>query len=74
MTIDAARFQLLLNDFQLGRLFVNLLGWENPTLRPQHVPLDGHTFVLTQIANKRGVSVFQCSPDANGAIPHVPRC
>lgn len=69
MTIDAARFQLLLNDFQLGRLFVNLLGWENPTLRPQHVPLDGHTFVLTQIANKRGVSVFQCSPDANGAIP-----
>lgn len=69
MTIDAARFQRLLNDFQLGRLFVNLLGWENPTLRPQHVPLDGHTFVLTQIAHKRGVSVFQCSPDANGAIP-----
>lgn len=69
MTIDAARFQSLLNDFQLGRLFVNLLGWENPTLRPQHVPLDGHTFVLTQIAHKRGVSIFQCSPDANGAIP-----
>ena len=69
MTIDAARFQRLLNEFQLGRLFVNLLGWENPTLRPQHVPLDGHTFVLTQIAHKRGVSVFQCSPDANGAIP-----
>jgi hypothetical protein len=69
MTIDAARFQRLLNDFQLGRLFVNLLGWENPTLRPQQVPLDGHTFTLTQIAHKRGVSVFQCSPDANGAIP-----
>jgi hypothetical protein len=69
MNIDAARFQRLLNDFQLGRLFVNLLGWENPTLRPQLVPLDGHTFTLTQIAHKRGVSVFQCSPDANGAIP-----
>jgi hypothetical protein len=69
MTIDATRFQHLLNDFQLGRLFVNLLGWENPTLRPQNVELDGHTFVLTQIAHKRGVSVFQCSPDANGAIP-----
>jgi hypothetical protein len=69
MTIDAARFLRLLNDFQLGRLFVTLLGWEKPTMRPQQVQLDGHTFVLIQIAHKRGVSVFQCTPDANGAIP-----
>jgi hypothetical protein len=69
MNIDAGRFQRLLNEFQLGRLFVSLLGWENPTLRPQTVPLDGHTFTLTQVAHKRGVSVFQCSPDGTGAVP-----
>ena len=69
MNIDAGRFQRLLNEFQFGRLFVNLLGWENPTLRPQTVPLDGHTFTLTQVAHKRGVSVFQCSPDGTGAVP-----
>jgi len=69
MTIDAARFQRLLNDFQLGRLFVNLLGWDNPTLKPQTVTLEGHTFTITQVAHKRGVSVFQCSPDGDGAIP-----
>ncbi len=69
MTIDAARFQRLLNDFQLGRLFVNLLGWDNPTLKPQTVTLEGHTFTITQVAHKRGVSVFQCSPDSDGAIP-----
>lgn len=69
MTVDAARFQRLLHDFQLGRLFVNLLGWDNPTLKPQTVTLEGHTFTITQVAHKRGVSVFQCSPDGDGAIP-----
>lgn len=69
MTIDATRFQRLLNEFQLGRLFVNELGWDNPTLRPEPIPLNGHTFTLTQLAHKRGVSVFQCTPDATGAIP-----
>lgn len=69
MTIDATKFQRLLNEFQLGRLFVSELGWENPTLRPQPVPVNGHTFTLTQLAHKRGVSVFQCTPDATGAVP-----
>lgn len=69
MTIDANKFQRLLNEFQLGRLFVNELGWENPTLRPQSLPVNGHTYSLTQLAHKRGVSVFQCTPDETGAIP-----
>ena len=69
MTIDATKFQRLLNEFQLGRLFVNELGWENPTLRPQTVLINGHIFTLAQVAHKRGVSVLQCTPDATGAIP-----
>ena len=69
MTIDAAQFQKLLNEFQLSRLFVNELGWDNPSLRPQSVPVNGYTFTLTHVANKRGVAVFMCSPDALGSVP-----
>jgi len=69
MTIDAAQFQKLLNEFQLSRLFVNELGWENPNLRPQTVPVNGHTYTLTHVAHKRGVAVFMCSPDALGSVP-----
>lgn len=69
MTIDAAQFQKLLNEFQLSRLFVNELGWDNPNLRAQSVPVNGHTFTLTHVAHKRGVAVFMCSPDALGSVP-----
>ena len=69
MTIDAAQFQKLLNEFQLSRLFVNELGWDNPNLRPQSVPVNGHTFTLTHVAHKRGVAVFMCSPDSQGSVP-----
>ncbi len=69
MTIDAAQFQKLLNEFQLSRLFVNELGWDKPNLREQPVPVNGHTFTLTQVAHKRGVAVFMCSPDALGSVP-----
>lgn len=69
MTIDAAQFQKLLNEFQLSRLFVNELGWDNPNLRAQSVPVNGHTFTLTHVAHKRGVAVFMCSPDASGSVP-----
>ena len=69
MTIDAAQFQKLLNEFQLSRLFVNELGWDNPNLRPQSVAVNGHTFTLTHVAHKRGVAVFMCSPDALGFVP-----
>ncbi len=69
MTIDAAQFQKLLNEFQLSRLFVNELGWDNPNLRDQPVLVNGHTFTLTHVAHKRGVAVFMCSPDALGSVP-----
>lgn len=68
MKIDAARFQKLLGEFKLEQLF-NELGWEHATLRPQTVSANGEIFVLTQLAHKRGVAVFRCSPDATGNIP-----
>jgi hypothetical protein len=71
MTLDAARFQQLVGQLKLEQLF-NELGWDKPTLRPQSVSVSGETFTLNQVAHKRGVAVFRCSPDATGRIPPRP--
>ena len=71
MTIDAARFQELLNDVKLEQLF-NELGWDRAHLQPQEFSLGGETFTLTAIAHKRGVAVFRCSSDSSGNIPPRP--
>jgi len=72
MTLDAARFQKLLSAFQLTRLF-NELGWDHAGLGPQQIQADGESFTLTPIAQKRGVAVLLCAPDAEGSIPPRPR-
>ena len=68
MTIDGARFHKLLGEFKLEQLF-NELGWERASLRPQTISANGESFTFTQLAHKRGVAVFLCSPDATGKIP-----
>lgn len=68
MTLDATRFQKLLGEFKLQQLF-NELGWERPNLKLQTVMANGETFTLTNIAHKRGVAVFLCSPDSSGKVP-----
>ncbi|MDD2776202.1 MAG: hypothetical protein PHU06_09620 [Gallionella sp.] len=65
-------FQNLLNNFQLKQLFIEELGWDNGTTHPKTVEVSGEHFVLTTIAQKRGVSVFQCSPDRDGNVPARP--
>lgn len=69
--LPIARFQQLLNDFNLKELF-NELGWDKPMLKPQTITASGETFTLTQIAHKRGVAMLRCSPDATGRIPPRP--
>jgi len=71
MSIDHARFQKLLSDFKLEALF-NELGWDHPTLKSQTITVNGDSFTLSQVANKRGVAVLRCSPDAHGKIPARP--
>ena len=68
MTIDPSRFSKLLGEFKLEQLF-NEFGWDQTTLRPQAVVAEGGSYTLTSIAQKRGVMVFRCSPDASGNIP-----
>ncbi|QBQ08938.1 Eco57I restriction-modification methylase domain-containing protein [Pseudomonas sp. SXM-1] len=71
MTIDAIRFHELLSEFKLEMLF-NELGWERASLKPHTTIANGEQFTLTQIAHKRGVAVFVCSPDRLGDIPSRP--
>lgn len=71
MTIDAALFQRLLGEFKLEQLF-NELGWDRAGIHTQEIKIAGETFTLNQLAQKRGVVVFLCSPDTNGNIPPRP--
>lgn len=71
MSIDAARFQKLLSEFKLEQLF-NELGWERTHLKPQAITANGDAFTLTNVAHKRGVAVFRCSPDSSGKVPVRP--
>ncbi|WP_064037653.1 Eco57I restriction-modification methylase domain-containing protein [Methylomonas methanica] len=71
MTIDPSRFQKLLNDFKLEQLF-NELGWDRSTMKPQPITVNGDNFTLAQLAHKRGVAVFRCSPDITGKVPARP--
>ena len=71
MTLDATRFHRLLGEFKLEQLF-NELGWERSTLKPQSVTVGGESFTLTNVAHKRGVAVFRCSPDSTGKVPARP--
>ncbi len=71
MTIDAARFQKLLDAFKLEQLF-NELGWDHASLKPQTIAVNGEAFTLSAVAQKRGVAVLHCSPDSGGNIPSRP--
>lgn len=71
MKIEAARFQKLLNEFKLEQLF-NELGWDRAALRPQSIAANSESFTLTQLAHKRGVALFRCSPDSTGKVPARP--
>jgi len=71
MTIDAARFHKLLDDFKPEQLF-NEFGLDKANLRVQEVEAGGESYALTAIAQKRGVAVFRCTPDGSGNIPPRP--
>ncbi len=68
MPLEPARFQALLEGFRFDSLF-NELGWDRAGSRPQTVQIGGETFILTPVAQKRGVMIFYGSPNAEGGIP-----
>src|SRR5260370_34038304 len=58
-----------LRDFNFKALFVEELGWDILDEHALVIPVEGATYVLRPLVEKRGVKVFVCDPDAEGRIP-----
>jgi Eco57I restriction-modification methylase len=63
------KIQQHLRAFHFKALFVEELGWDILGERPLVIVVEGATYVLQPLVEKRGVKVFVCGPDAEGKIP-----
>ncbi|MEQ8225962.1 MAG: SAM-dependent methyltransferase, partial [Candidatus Eremiobacterota bacterium] len=68
MSVDKARCQKYLKDFDLKKLFIQELGWDHHSASLE-IPLNNHFYNLSAIAQKRGMVVFACSDGENNSIP-----
>ncbi|OPY66763.1 MAG: Eco57I restriction-modification methylase [Syntrophorhabdus sp. PtaU1.Bin050] len=68
MPIDRERTRKLLKEFDFVSLFREELGWDryNNDIRVQ---VDGRTFSLTGVAEKRGMAAFLCNPQDKDSVP-----
>ena len=68
MSLNLSRTRELLQSFDFGKLFVEELGWSNPTAsKPVIEEIRGGSFQRKQIAQLAGVAVFEVSTE--GLIP-----
>jgi len=68
MTFDFNRARQHLQSFNLRKLFIEEMGWDQPG-PDLDIPYDGDILYLEAIAQKRGLSVYVCSPQEDGQIP-----
>ena len=68
MTLSVARLRHYLQEFQLETLFLDELGWDHHSAQLT-VSVDGRTYVLRGLAQKRGVQILLCDPDGDGRLP-----
>lgn len=68
-TTNRQKIRQCLRDFNFKALFVEELGWDILNEHPLIIPIEGATYVLLPLVEKRGVKVFVCDPDAEGRIP-----
>ncbi len=68
MTLSVSRIQHYLKSFKLEKLFIEELGWDHHSGKLP-IEVDGTSFTLSAIAEKRGVQIFTCSQDVGGKIP-----
>ena len=59
-----------LKESEFENLFTQELGWDYSTEKTLNFPVDGTEYVLTAIAQKRGMAVFECSQTASEE--HIP--
>jgi|GEM_PF-171079 len=68
MSLNLSRTRELLQSFDFGKLFVEELGWSNPTSsKAVNEEIKGSSFQRKQIAQLAGVAVFEVSTE--GPIP-----
>ena len=68
MQIDVHRMRQYLKDFEIETLLIEELGWDRHTQR-LNITVDETEYLLTAIAEKRGMAVFIYSAIADGRIP-----
>jgi len=71
MPLDVNRTRQYLKDFNFKSLFVEELGWDHHTSHLE-VSVDGQSYLLTSIAQKRGMVAFTCSSSDENPIPSYP--
>ena len=73
MQIDRARTRQLLRGFEFKPLLIEELGWnhhsEEVAAEVRERGVDASEYLLTAIAEKHGMAVFQCSARTDGTIP-----
>jgi hypothetical protein len=66
--LDSSRVREYIKSFDLTKLFIEELGWDRHAQRLE-IPLDGQTFNLGAIAQKKGMVAFSCEAHVDGQIP-----
>ena len=66
-SIDKARFNLLIKNFQFKELF-NELGWDS-VRKKEPIAIGSELYNLEAVAEKKGFVIFVCSPDNTDKIP-----
>ncbi len=68
MNVSPDTVRRRLRDFDLAGLFVEELGWDRHSGQLP-VTVEGRTYLLRGLAQKRGVQIFQCDADGDGRMP-----
>ncbi len=69
MAPDRQRIQQYLKAFDFRTLFIEELGWDTLREAPLTLSVDGQSYTLRPLVEKRGFKVYTCSPDAKGQVP-----
>lgn len=57
----------IINSSDFARLFINKLGWNQPTRAALTIAVDDTNYTLTEVAEYRGLGVWHCPTIPNGA-------
>jgi hypothetical protein len=69
MSPNKQRIQKYLKAFDFTTLFREELGWDTLREAPLPISVEGQTYLLRPLVEKRGFKVYTCSPDAQGPVP-----